>query len=70
MFKKWDKSGSIQIISHLDADGISACAIVIKTLEKENWKYTTSIKQQLSREELEDIAKSDAKYIIFSDFGS
>ncbi|MEE9525761.1 MAG: DHH family phosphoesterase [Candidatus Woesearchaeota archaeon] len=69
-FKKWDKSKTIQVISHLDADGISACAILTKILNKENRKYSISILQQLSRKGVEDIAKSDYGYVIFADFGS
>jgi len=69
-FRGWDKSKPIHIISHLDADGISACAILISVLNKENRKYSISILQQLTREKIEDIAKDDFKYIIFADLGS
>jgi RecJ-like exonuclease len=69
-FREWDKSKTIQIISHLDADGISACAILTGILNKENRKYTISILQQLARDKVEEIAKSEYRYVIFADLGS
>ncbi len=35
-FRKTDKKGKIRIVSHLDADGISACSILINALNHEN----------------------------------
>jgi len=69
-FKSWDKKQPIKIISHLDADGISASAIITNLLNHENRKYSTSILPQLDREELEKLSKEEYKYIIFTDFGS
>lgn len=69
-FRKWDKSKTIQIISHLDADGISACAILTKILNAENRKYSISILQQLARDKVEEIAKQNYGYVIFADLGS
>ena len=70
IFSKWDKSENIQVISHLDADGISACAILIKALDRDNRKHTISILPQLTREKVEELAKQDSKYVIFADLGS
>ena len=69
-FKKWEKSETIQIISHLDADGISSCAILTKTLNEENRKYTITILPQLNRDKIKEIAEKEYRYIIFADFGS
>ncbi|MBR9691383.1 DHH family phosphoesterase [Candidatus Woesearchaeota archaeon] len=69
-FRKWDKSETIQIISHLDADGISACAILTSVLNKDNRKYVVSILPQLAKDKIEEIAGSEGRHIIFADLGS
>ena len=38
-FKKIPKDEVIRVISHLDADGISAASLVIKLLNNDNRKY-------------------------------
>jgi len=69
-FRSIDKDEFIRIISHLDADGISAVSILIKALEKENRKYSISILQQLSSAMLKEIADDDSKVYVFTDLGS
>jgi RecJ-like exonuclease len=69
-FKSFDKNKTIRLISHLDADGISACAILMHILTQENRKYSISIVQQLDREKLLELSKESYSYFIFSDLGS
>lgn len=69
-FKGWDKSKSIHIISHLDADGISSCAILVQLMNSENRRYSLSIVPQLDEDEIRKISKYESDYIIFSDLGS
>ena len=69
-FKSWDKNKTIRIISHLDADGISASAILIHVLNKENRKYSISIIPQLNREKIIELSKENYPYFIFTDLGS
>jgi RecJ-like exonuclease len=69
-FRSWDKDKIIRIISHLDADGISASAILINLLNKENRKYSISIVPQLNREKIIELSKESYPYFIFSDLGS
>lgn len=69
-FKGWDKNETVRIISHLDADGISASSILIKVLNSENRKYSVSIVQQLNKEKIAELSKEPYKYIIFADLGS
>ncbi|MBW2981844.1 DHH family phosphoesterase [Candidatus Woesearchaeota archaeon] len=69
-FKSFDKNETIRLISHLDADGISACAILIHLLTQENRKYSISIVQQLDREKLLELSRESYSYFIFSDLGS
>ncbi len=68
-FKALDKNKTIRLISHLDADGISAAALFIKLLNLENMAYSVSIVQQLNREVLIDLAKESYQYVVFTDIG-
>ena len=69
-FKKIDKKEVIRIVSHLDADGISAASIMVKCLNNDNRKYSISIIQQIKKEILEELAREPYKYYIFTDIGS
>ncbi len=68
-FSKLDKKETIRLISHLDADGISAASLMIKCLNNDNRKYSISIVQQLNKEVLQEIAKEPYKYVVFADIG-
>ena len=69
-FNKIDKKETIRLVSHLDADGIAACSILIKALNDDNRKYSISIVQQLTKEVIDDLAKEKYKYFVFTDLGS
>ena len=69
-FKKIDRKETIRLISHLDADGISACSILIKALNNDNRRYSISIVQQLTEDIIDDLAKEKYRYFVFSDLGS
>ena len=69
-FKKIPKNEIIRVISHLDADGISAASIMVKCLNNDNRKYSISIVQQIKKEVLESLAREPYKYFIFTDIGS
>ena len=69
-FKELDKNERIRIISHLDADGICACAILLKALNNENRNYSISIVQQLNENILANLGKEDYKCYFFTDLGS
>jgi RecJ-like exonuclease len=70
LFNKVDKNETIRVICHLDADGISACAILIKTLNLDNRKYSISTVQQIKDEVLVSLSKEQYKNIIFADIGA
>lgn len=70
LFKSFDKTKSIRIISHLDSDGISAASILINALNQESMKHSISIIPQLSKDKLLDFAKEDYDYYFFTDLGS
>ena len=69
-FRKIDKKEVIRIISHLDADGISACSIMIKLLNNDNRKYSVSVVQQLNKALLKQLAEEPYNCFIFTDIGS
>ena len=69
-FKQIDKKEVIRLISHLDADGISACAIMIKLLNNDNRKYSVSTVQQLNKDVLKQLAAEPYNCFIFTDIGS
>jgi RecJ-like exonuclease len=69
-FRSFNSDRTIRLISHLDADGISACAILLHVLTQENRKYSISIVQQLDEEKLIEISKEPYSHFIFSDLGS
>lgn len=69
-FRKIDNNETIRLISHLDADGISAASIMVKYLNNNNRKYSITIVQQLNKEVLEEIAKEPYKYVVFTDIGA
>jgi len=69
-FKKIPNNEIIRVISHLDADGISAASIMVKCLNNDNRKYSISIIQQIKKEVLESLAREAYKYFVFTDIGS
>jgi single-stranded-DNA-specific exonuclease len=69
-FKKIDKKEIIRVISHIDADGISAASLMVKCLNNEGRKYSLSIIQQVKKETLEQLAREPYNYFIFTDLGS
>ena len=65
-----DKKETIRLVSHLDADGICAAAIMIKALNTDNRKYSLSIVQQLTDEVMDGLSKEPYNYFVFTDLGS
>ncbi len=69
-FRKLDPNLPIRIISHLDADGLTAASILIKSLIRENRKFSLSIIKQISRLRLKEFSKEDYGIYFFTDLGS
>ena len=69
-FKEIDKKEVIRLVSHLDADGISAASIMIKLLNNDNRRYSVSIVQQLNRAVGSQLAAEHYSCFIFTDIGS
>ena len=69
-FRQYDKKEVIRLISHLDADGISAASIMIKLLNNDNRKYSVSTVPQLNRAVITQLASEPYNCFIFTDIGS
>ena len=69
-FLKIPSSERIKLISHLDADGISSAAIIIKTLNRLGRFYSLTILPQLKYEDVEALAREKNNYYLFTDLGS
>src|SRR3989338_4276493 len=69
-FRQIDKKEAIRLVSHLDADGISAASIMIKLLSNDNRKYSVSIVQQLNSAVIKQLASEPYKCFVFTDIGS
>ncbi len=69
-FKELDKKETIRLVSHLDADGICACAIMVRALNTDNRKYSVSIVQQLTEEVMDSLSREPYNYFLFTDLGS
>lgn len=61
---------TIRIISHRDADGITAGAILAKAIAREGGSFQLSIVKQLSGELIQELAKEKHHIYVFSDLGS
>jgi single-stranded-DNA-specific exonuclease len=70
LLKSQDRCEVIKIISHLDADGLCACSVLVKALSNENRRFSISILPQLDRKAVEEFACQPNKFFIFSDLGS
>ena len=69
-FRQIDRKEVIRVVSHLDADGISACALLLKLLNMDNRKYSVSTVQQLNTEVLSQLASEPYNCFMFTDLGS
>src|SRR3989338_8798869 len=69
-FKDIDKKETIRLVSHLDADGISAIAIMIRALNLDNRKYSISIVQQLNEDVVRALSRESYDNFVFTDLGS
>ncbi len=69
-FSKISQSQVIRIVSHLDADGISSCSILIKALIRANRPYVVSIVQNIDEPLIQTLLAEPHKYVAFTDLGS
>ncbi|MFB0500400.1 MAG: recombinase RecJ, partial [Candidatus Hadarchaeaceae archaeon] len=65
---KKHRNDSIEIISHMDADGVCAAAIISKALDRSDIKHHTRFVRMLYQEVVEELDPADLT--IFTDLGS
>jgi RecJ-like exonuclease len=70
MIKTMDKKTRFRIISHYDADGITAASIICKMLLREGYDFHVTLMRNPFTQGIELIEKEDNKIIIFTDMGS
>ena len=61
---------TIRLISHRDADGITAGGILAKAIAREGGSFQLSIVKQLSEDFIKELAKEKHRIYVFSDLGS
>jgi len=64
------KHRSVQVVSHIDADGLTSAGIICTALERENIEYTARFVKQLDEKALDIIANENPEFVIFTDLGS
>lgn len=65
---KKHRNDSIEIISHMDADGVCAAAVISKALDRSDIKHHTRFVRMLYQEVVEELSPADLT--IFTDIGS
>jgi len=60
----------VRVISHYDADGTSAAAIICKSLRRAGFDFHASLMRNPFDKGLERVSKEDNELIIFTDMGS
>ena len=65
-----NNSKTIKLISHLDADGITSAALMVKLLKEKNREFHLTIVKQLTDKEIEEIEKENYDLFILTDLGS
>jgi RecJ-like exonuclease len=68
--KHIDAKNFIKVISHVDADGITAASILGKTFQRADAFFRIRLVKQLSDELLTELFNEDSSLLIFTDLGS
>ncbi|OKY78192.1 MAG: Single-stranded DNA-specific exonuclease RecJ [Candidatus Methanohalarchaeum thermophilum] len=63
-------NGKVQVVSHIDADGLTSAGIISKTLKREGITHDVDFVKSLDKEKIEDLADQNPEFIIFTDLGS
>ncbi len=61
---------TIRLISHRDADGITAGAVLAKAIAREGGSFQLSIVKQVSEDLVKELAREKHRIYVFSDLGS
>lgn len=67
---KIKKHDEIQLVSHIDADGITSAAIIARSLERAGIEYRMKFVKQLDETIIRELADINPELTIFTDLGS
>ncbi len=70
LINSFPQSTKVRVISHYDADGITAAAIICKALYHKGYNFHATLMRNPFDKGLERVSKEDNKLIIFCDMGS
>ena len=65
-----EKNGSIQVFSHLDADGVAAAGIIAKALFRLNARFRVRVTQWVDEKIITETANAKPELVVLTDFGS
>ncbi len=65
-----DNVESVRLVSHLDADGISAASILFSALSRIKKKVHLSLRKQLSSRVIDELKREKNELFLFADLGS
>lgn len=68
--KALKKAGEATVVSHLDADGLCAAAIAVKTLERMNVDAAPLVVKQLDSDKIGRVLDNSSDMVLFTDLGS
>ena len=68
--KSFPKETRVRVVSHYDADGISAAAIICKTLYRAGYNFHATLMRNPFDKGLQRISKEENEIVIYSDMGS
>jgi RecJ-like exonuclease len=60
----------VQLVSHIDADGITSGAIIAKSLQRAGIEYNIQFVKQLDENTVKTLADQNPELVIFTDLGS
>jgi RecJ-like exonuclease len=63
-------AGCLRVISHYDADGLAAAAVMVRALSRANKQFHLTISRSLDKESIERLANEGSEAILFMDMGS
>ena len=64
------KHKKVQLVSHIDADGISSAAIIARSMERAGIEYEMLFVKQLDENIVRELANNNPELAIFTDLGS
>ncbi len=64
------KYRTVQVVSHIDADGLTSAGIICAALDRGGFEYSARFVKQLDETALDKIADENHELVVFTDLGS